>query len=154
MKNSCDESFFRLIALTGQAIRSFADQRLKSYDLTVEQLQVLKQTDVDVGQVQSKLSLLTAKSPANMTRILDRLEKKNRIVRKKNPDDRRSSLVFLTKDGEELRDEVNNLFDRLRSALGDGIEAEKKLIAMEVLVAIRNNIEEMVSSGKRESQQG
>ena len=154
MKNSCDESFFRLIALTGQAIRSFADQRLKSYDLTVEQLQVLKQTDVDVGQVQSKLSLLTAKSPANMTRILDRLEKKNRIVRKKNPDDRRSSLVFLTKDGEELRDEVNNLFDRLRSALGDGIEAEKKLIAMEVLVAIRNNIEEMASSGKRESQQG
>ncbi len=143
MQNSCEESFFRLIALTGQAIRSYADQRLKSYDLTVEQLQVLKQTDVDGGLAQSKLSLLTDKSPANMTRILDRLEKKNRIVRKKNPDDRRSSLVFLTKDGEALRAEVINLFEGLGSVLGNGIEAEKQLVAIEVLSAIRNNIEKM-----------
>ena len=33
--SSCEESFFRLIALTGQAMRSYADQRLKSFDLTV-----------------------------------------------------------------------------------------------------------------------
>ncbi len=146
MEKSCEESFFRLIALTGQAMRSYADQRLKSYDLTVEQLQVLKQTDLESGQPQRELSLLTGKSPANMTRILDRLEKKNRIVRKRNPDDRRSSLVFLTKDGEMLRDEVTNLFEGLRSELVDGIEAEKQLIAIEVLRGIRKNIEKM--SGK------
>ena len=83
------------------------------------------------------------KSPANMTRILDRLEKKNIIVRKRNPDDRRSRLVFLTKDGEMLRDEVINLFEGLRSELIDGIDGEKQLIAVEVLRGIRNNIEKM-----------
>ncbi len=143
MNNSCEESFFRLIALTGQAIRSYADQRLKSYDLTVEQLQVLKKTEVDRGQAQSTLSQLTDKSPANMTRILDRLERKNRIVRKKNPDDRRSSLVFLTKDGEALRDEVKTLFNGLRFELGVGIEGDKQLIATEVLLAIKKNIEKV-----------
>ena len=143
MKNTCEESFFRLIAHTGQAMRSYADQQLKSYDLTVEQLQVLKEANVDEGQPQRKLSLLTGKSPANMTRILDRLEKKSRIIRKRNPDDRRSSLVFLTKDGEILRDEVINLFEGLRSELVNGIDGEKQLIAIEVLRGIRNNIEKM-----------
>ena len=143
MNTTCEESFWKLIGQTGQAMRSYADQQLKSYDLTVEQLQVLKQTDLSAGQPQRKLSLLTGKSPANMTRILDRLEKKNRIVRKQNPDDRRSSLVFLTKDGEMLRDEVTNFFDGLQSELVDGIEAEKQLIAIEVLRGIRNNIEKM-----------
>ena len=143
MKNTCEESFFRLIAHTSQAMRSYADQQLKSYDLTVEQLQVLKEADVDEGQPQRKLSFLTGKSPANMTRILDRLEKKNRIVRKRNPVDRRSSLVFLTKDGEMLRDKVINLLEGLRSELVDGIDGEKQLIAIEVLRGIRNNIEKM-----------
>jgi MarR family transcriptional regulator for hemolysin len=143
MNTTCEESFWKLIGHTSQAMRSYADQQLKSYDLTVEQLQVLKQTDMDSGQPQRKISQLTGKSPANMTRILDRLEKKNRIVRKRNPDDRRSSLVFLTKEGEMLREEVTNLFEGLRSELVDGIDAEKQLIAIEVLRGIINNIDKM-----------
>lgn len=143
MNTTCEESFWRLIGLTGQAMRSYADQQLKSYDLTVEQLQVLKQVDEGGGQPQSTLSQLTGKSPANMTRILDRLEKKNRIIRKLNPNDRRSSLVCLTKDGKNLKDEVINLFEGLRSELVEGIDVEKQLIAIEVLRAIRNNIEKM-----------
>ena len=143
MDTTCDESFWRLIGLTGQAMRSYADQRLKSYDLTVEQLQVMKQTDVDAGLPQRNLSSLTGKSPANMTRILDRLEKKNRIVRRHNPNDRRSILVFLTKEGKVLRDEVVNLFEGLRSELVRGIDKDKQLVAIEVLRAMRSNIEKM-----------
>lgn len=143
MSGVCEESFWRLIGLTGQSMRSYADQRLKSYDLTVEQLQVLKQTDVDVGPPQNILSVLTGKSPANITRILDRLEKKNRIVRKQNPHDRRSSLVFLTHEGQILRDEVTSLFESLQSELVKGISMEKQLIAIEVLTGIKNNMEKM-----------
>lgn len=149
MKNTCDESFFRLIALTGQAVRSYADQRLKIFDLTVEQLNVLKQLEYESGQAQHNLSVVTGKSPANMTRILDRLQKKNRIARKQNPEDRRSSLVFLTKEGERLRDEVLSLFEGLRVELVAGIDVKKQKITMEVLSEIRKNIEEMSLSGKR-----
>ena len=143
MEKPCEESFFRLIALTGLALRSYADQRLKNYDLTVEQLQVLKQADVAGGQPQNKLSLLTSKSPANMTRILDRLEKKGRIVRRLNPDDRRSSLIFLTKDGKALKDEVISLLESLQAELVEGIPHEKQLIAIEVLSEIKNRIDNM-----------
>ncbi len=143
MDTSCEESFWRLIGSTSQAMRSYADQRLKSYDLTVEQLQVMKQADLHVGLPQRNLSLLTGKSPANMTRILDRLEKKKRIIRKLNPDDRRSILILLTKEGKALTDEVISLFEGLRAELVYGIADEKQQVAIEVLRAIRKNIQKM-----------
>ncbi len=143
MNTTCEESFWRMIGLTSQAMRSYADQQLKRFDLTVEQLQVLKQIDSDSGLSQNILSQLTGKSPANMTRLLDRLEKKNRIIRNRNPDDRRSSLISLTQEGKTLKDEVINLFEGLRSELVEGIDNQKQLIAVEVLRAIRKNIEKM-----------
>ncbi len=143
MDTGCEASFWRLIGVTAQAMRSYADQRLKSYDLTVEQLQVMKQADLYDGLPQHELSALTGKSAANMTRLLDRLEKKNRIVRKLNPEDRRSILIFLTKEGKVLKDEVIYLFENLRAELVQGIEDDKQQVAAEVLRAIGNNIEKM-----------
>jgi len=137
------KSFLRIIYLTGQAMKSFADQRLKSFDLTVEQLLVLKETSVTTGQIQSKLGELTDKSPANMTRILDRLEKKNRIVRRNNPDDRRSSLVFLTEEGKCLRDEVQIFFKEINFVLLKDVDTESRNVAFGVLNKIKDNIYKM-----------
>lgn len=141
--SSCEESFWRTIALTGQAMRSFADKRLKGYDLTVEQLQLLKQLAADNGRTQSVLCEISGKSPANITRILDRLEKKRRIVRRPNPEDRRSSLVFLTPEGERLRAEVVNLFDGLRAELVQGIPDDRQQVTIAVLRSITENISKM-----------
>lgn len=139
---SCgEETFLRMISMTAQAMRSYADQRLKKYDLTVEQLQVLKHMTVDRGQTQIELSSETGKSPANVTRILDRLENKGRIIRKKNPDDRRTTLVFLTDQGALLKDEVMRLFDALGAELVSDIALEKQKIAFEVLGLIKAKIE-------------
>jgi DNA-binding MarR family transcriptional regulator len=139
---SCTEaSFLRLISLTAQTMRSYADQRLKKYDLTVEQLQVLKEMTEGNGQTQTELCNATDKSPANITRILDRLENKGRIMRRKNPDDRRAILVLLTNEGELLKNEVMNLFDSLGEDLLEDINYDKQRIAFEVLGAIKNKIE-------------
>lgn len=43
MKTTGEESFWRLITLTGQAMRCYADQRLKSYDLTVENIEKMSE---------------------------------------------------------------------------------------------------------------
>lgn len=144
---SNEESFWRMIALTGQAMRSYADKRLKNFDLTVEQLQLLKQLSTDEGRSQTVICEVSGKSPANITRILDRLERKKRIVRRQNPDDRRSSLVFLTAEGMRLKEEVLNLFDGLRAELVDGIPVDHQQVAIEVLKSITENINKM--AGKK-----
>jgi DNA-binding MarR family transcriptional regulator len=142
MENSCNgEPLLQLISDTAQVMRSFADQWLKKYDLTVEQLHVIKKMDLEIGQTQSTLCSVTGKSPANITRLLDRLENKKYVVRKKNPDDRRASLVFLTKEGMRIREEVRDGFDGMRSELLRDIDITKREQVSEVLSTIKNRIE-------------
>ena len=142
-----DDLFLRQIAVTGQLIRTIADQRLKAFDLTVEQLHLLKQLAVDQGRPQSVLGAAAAKSPANITRILDRLERKGRVVRRPNPEDRRSSLVFLTTEGARLCDEVISLFQGLRHHLMHGIGETERDTAVMVLERITTNIGRMSAQG-------
>lgn len=142
MENGCkDESLMHLIIMTAQTMRSSADQWLKKWDVTMEQLHLLKRVDMEIGQTQSALCALTGKSAANITRLLDRLENKQYVVRRKNPNDRRASLVFLTVEGNNLREEVRYEFDNMRSELLKGIDVQKREHVIEVLTTIKNRIE-------------
>lgn len=145
MRESCEErSLLRTIYLTAQVMKSYADSRLKILDLTVEQMEVIKRASIKNGKTQSKLSEETVKSPANMTRILDRMEKKKLILRRKNPMDRRSSLVFLTEEGEKLRDAVTSSFHDFDSILLEGIQPESQSVALSVLEIINQNVGKIV----------
>lgn len=141
MSSDCEESIGRLISLTSQTMRNHLNQRLHEYDLTIEQLQILKLLDTVDGLSQVVLGGSAEKTPANTTRILDRLEKKKRIVRRPNPNDRRSSLVFLCERGKLIRDELISKLEELQGELVEGIEKEKQLITIEVLREIRINLE-------------
>lgn len=142
MENSCNEEpLLQLISMTAKVMRSFADQWLKKYDLTLEQLHALKRMDLELGQTQSTLCSVTGKSPANITRLLDRLENKKYVVRRKDPDDRRASLVFLTEEGMRIREEVRGGFDGMRSELLQDIDSKKREQVSEVLNIIKNRIE-------------
>ncbi len=139
--SSCEEeSIGRQIYMCGQVLKNYADQKLKQYDLTIEQLHLLKQLSVSKGQTQYQLAEGTNKSPANITRILDRLEKKGLVSRKKNPSDRRSILVFLTEQGESLLMDVRILFEGLNTDLVVGISLEKQMITIDVLKTILQNV--------------
>jgi len=146
MTSRQNESIGRQIYICGQAMRNYADQKLKKHDLTVEQLHILKQLFVSVGQTQRQLCEGVGKSPANITRILDRLEKKGSVNRKRNPDDRRSILVFLSEEGESLLAEMEVLFEESSPDLVAGISTEHQEIAMNVLQQILQNVTEL--SGK------
>lgn len=103
----------RLAYIMTMALKNYLETRVKPYDLTAEQFYVLKCLDKENGVTQHRLCEIVMKSAANMTRILDRLEKKECIERRPNPEDRRSSLVYLTSAGKELlalvRGELNGL---------------------------------------------
>jgi DNA-binding MarR family transcriptional regulator len=142
MKNDCkDDSLLQLISMTAQVMRSFADQWLKKYDLTLEQLKILKTMDVEDGQTQSSLCLVTRKSAANITRLLDRLENKNYVERRKNPEDRRASLVFLTPEGLRIREKVRDGFDEMRGAILQDIDPTKYEQTIDVLNMIKDRVE-------------
>jgi DNA-binding MarR family transcriptional regulator len=95
MKRCNEESLGRHIYITAQEMRNFAERLLKPYELTLEQFHLLKNMSLVDGLTQRQICNLTSKTPANMSRMLDRMESKSLVARRVNPVDRRASLVIV-----------------------------------------------------------
>ena len=144
----CDEeSLGRIIYYMAQDIRNLAEKVLAPYKLTVEQFQTLKILSIETGLAQRQLCQKTNKSPANMTRILDRFEVKSLIARRADPNDRRVYLVYLTGKGRSLLGDVMGVFELFSAQLHKGITTEMDQIARKVLGIMDANIEAISAEG-------
>jgi DNA-binding MarR family transcriptional regulator len=137
----CDPPLPRLIYLTSLALQGHADVLLKPYDLTLEQFHPLKITLLEGGAVgQRDLCGLAGKTPANMTRILDRLAAKGFLERQPDPKDRRAFIIRLTASGEKLVNEAADLFASYLDKIMRDISAQDEKICREVLERIDKNL--------------
>ncbi|MBV8519524.1 MAG: MarR family transcriptional regulator [Acidobacteria bacterium] len=69
----------------------------------------------------SELTRVFGAKHSTMTSILDRLEERGLVAREENPNDRRSLLVALTKDGRKAAVRVNALVEELEQAIGERV---------------------------------
>ena len=148
--NQChQDAVGRLLFFSTMAVKKYLEVRLKPYDLTTEQFQVLKHLEIESGVTQNIVCAGVGKSPANITRILDRLENKQYIERRDNPEDRRSSLVFLTDEGRALINEVVSMLSDFEACITEGIEvsqlADMKNNLKKIQQNIANQLDEMES---------
>jgi len=143
MKCDHSKSLGRLIYITAQDIKNYAEKLLKPYDLTLEQFHLLKHMSPDPGMSQRELGELANKTPANITRILDRLELKDLVVRRSSTEDRRASRVVLTDRGQTLVREVFTVFESFSTQLTQGTTEREQQETREVLDKIGQNIKAM-----------
>ncbi len=137
----CDEkSIGRLLYVTAQTMTLHAEKVLKPYGLTVEQFHLLKNMSETDVLSQNQLCEIVQKSAANVTRILDRLEKKGFITKERNQADRRSFLLFLTDQGRDLVDEVSSLFDSFSEHLIKGISTQEQTLFTQLLYTMQDNL--------------
>lgn len=130
----------RLIYHTAHAMKIFAEKLLKPYDLTIEQLYPLKILALEPGLNQRQICEQCGKSASNLTRILDRLEKKKLLKRRSDPTDRRTTQIFLTPQGETLLSEVTGILDGLSERFTQGISSSDQQIIKKSLNKIVENI--------------
>ncbi len=138
-----EDSLGRLIYFTAQDMTNFAEKILKPYGLTLEQFHLLKNMDMDAGISQRQLGEVANKTPANITRMLDRMEAKSLVVRRDDPADRRASLVYLTDKGKTLVEEVFGEFNSYSAGMLLGISGDEQQIAKEVLTKMAVNLQAM-----------
>ncbi len=142
--NSCaDESLARLIYLTSLKMKNLAEKILNPFDLTLEQFQILKSLLHDSGLTQRQIGEKVKKKPTNITRILDRLELKELVMRCGNPDDRRASLVFLTEKGTALTHEVYGKLDYFSQFFVEGISKSDQQIVRKAFARMSENIDRL-----------
>ena len=133
------------ILRTRMAFRQTLQRVLKrnNVDITFEMLQVMNCLWMEQGVSQQYLAQKTAKDKACLTNLIKNLEKKNWIVRKEDPADRRNRLVYLTIRGEKLAETVKPLrkeiYKQADEQMGiEQIEACRK--QLQKLHATLNNI--------------
>ena len=148
--SSCqNESIGRQMYRTSLLLRNYAEKILSPYGLTVEQFHLLKSATMTSGQSQRQLCQDLEKKPANITRILDRLEKKEWIERRPNPTDRRSSTIYITDEGRRIITEVSSLFETYSGRFLMGIGCEEERVFRLVLEIIDKNIKALTDEIER-----
>jgi DNA-binding MarR family transcriptional regulator len=152
MRTCTEVPLGRLIYHTAQIIRNIAEKILYPFDLTMEQLHLLKNISIDRGITQKALGESVNKTPANITRILDRLEMKSLILKRPDSKDKRVYLVFLTDKGLALMKEVHETFHSFSGKMLRGISDERQQIVRKCLEAMGKNIEQIALEFKKDAE--
>jgi DNA-binding MarR family transcriptional regulator len=80
---------------------------VRSLRLTVIEWYILRALYEEDGQHASDLARAVGRAATSFTPNLDKLQEKGYIERRPDPGDRRAVRIYLTKKGEEVREQVN-----------------------------------------------
>ncbi len=91
-------------------------------DVTPEQWAVLIRLFEQDGRSQSELSEATFRDRPTMSRIVDGMESRGLLVRRKSPDDARIRTIHLTRKGRELEKKLVPIVKRIVERMVAGLD--------------------------------
>lgn len=105
------------ILQTQTSFRQAIQRSLKVHkvDMTFEMMQIMACLWRKAGVNQQELAGKTFKDKASLTYLINNLEKREWVVRKEDPADRRNKLIHLTEKGEAMRGNVMPLLEEIYS---------------------------------------
>lgn len=132
---------FYSLESASKAYRRFAQARLYAagIDITIDQWLVLKTIHESADVTLQQVGAAVFKDFASVTRIVQLLERKGLLRRKRHPTDGRRSELVLTGSGESVIRTVEPIAQANRRQALDGIDAEHLARLRAVLKRITEN---------------
>lgn len=137
---SLDKSIGMYINYINKKIQRYLTLNLEKYNITTEQWSVLLHLLQKDGINQKQLAKDVDKDQPTLVRILDILERKKLVERRKCVEDRRSFLIYVTLEGKKLRNEVYPFIEALFGNIVDGISSDQLNLFIDTLNKIEKNI--------------
>ena len=106
------------------------------YKITMEQLVVLEILNYNGDMNMTELSHVVWKQNANITRIVDKLEKRKLVVRRAVAGDRRANLLSITNDGKKLFNNVIPIIAKNYKDITSCITKEEEAITIKTMINI------------------
>jgi DNA-binding MarR family transcriptional regulator len=100
--------------------------------------------DKEIGTPSSSISAKMGMEATSFTRTLKTLEEKGLIIKKKNPDDGRGVLVYLTELGKEKRELSKNTVIKFNDIIKQNITTEQ----LNTFFEVAETINELIASKK------
>ena len=137
-----ETSFGRILGVAHTAMFRHLSRLMKEEELpiTPDQFRLLSHLWENDGLQQSELAICTNRNRANITRIIDILERKGIVERKDDPDDRRVYRIYLTDKGKSLREETAQCAMQSIDDSLQGIPEKDIEICRKVLLKITDNV--------------
>ncbi|MGD0786310.1 MAG: MarR family transcriptional regulator [Sedimentisphaerales bacterium] len=132
------------IYYTATGLKKSADEFFKTLDLTDVQFNVLMllafQSGSHGGLSQVQLSEMMLVNRANITTLIDRMEKASLVTRTSVSDDRRTNIIKLTAKGKKAFEKAEPLYDRMIKQAMAGFNKDELKKIISVLENVRTNI--------------
>lgn len=137
------EEFFSFLsgkASTAITRRLQRNLRGTSGSMTAEQWSIMYHLWQEEGLTQQELAHFTYRDKPSITRLINNLEKLGLVIRVNDKQDRRSNLIYLTKEGRKLKDHgMSQAHKTLGEAL-EGVAQDDLKIAQIILAKIFQNL--------------
>jgi DNA-binding MarR family transcriptional regulator len=137
-----DKTIDYILRVTWQAVARMYNEEALKYGATMATGFVLLNIDKESGTPSTSLGPKMGMEATSLTRTLKSMEEKGLIVRKKNPDDGRGVLIYLTEFGKEKRDLSKTTVLKFNENIKKHISEEKLQHFMEVSEMINELIQD------------
>jgi DNA-binding MarR family transcriptional regulator len=131
-----------MLRATWQAVSRMYNEEASKYDGSMAIGFALLSIDKEEGTPSTNISNRMGMEPTSLTRTLKTLEEKGLIIRKKNPDDGRGVLIYLTELGKEKRELSKETVLKFNEVIRKNLTEEKLNHFMEVSETINDLITE------------
>lgn len=135
-----DKTIDYILRATWQAVSRMYNEEASKYGGTMATGFVLLSIDKEKGTPSTALGPKMGMEATSLTRTLKSMEEKGLIIRKKNPEDGRGVLIYLTKFGKEKREQSKNTVLKFNETIKEHISDEKLQHFIEVAEVINNLI--------------
>ncbi len=88
----------------------------------------------------SRLSEHMLVAPANITGLVDRLEKKGYVERKREERDRRLFMIELTENGQRIQEAITKQFQAYVRRVFSSLSDKEREVLLRLLSQVRSNI--------------
>ena len=108
--------------------------------MTAEQWSIMYHLWREEGLTQQELANYTFRDKPSITRLINNLEKMGLVIRVNDKQDRRSNLIYLTKEGRRMKDVGLAQAEKTLNEALEGVESENLLIAQQILGRVFQNL--------------
>ena len=145
MENNSENTDEFLSFLTGKAYAALGrrlQRNLKEEGITItaEQWSVLYYLWIEEGRTQQELACLTFRDKPSVSRLINNLERLKLVIRVNDKDDKRSNLIFLTKQGRQMKEASLRQAKRTINQALEGVAREDMLKARNTLDVVYGNL--------------
>ena len=133
-----------ILRATWQAVARMYNEEASKFDGSMAIGFALLSIDKEDGTPSTAISSRMGMEATSLTRTLKTLEEKGLIIRKKNPEDGRGVLIYLTDLGKEMRAQSKLTVLKFNETIKNNIPEEK----LNHFIEVADTINELISEKK------